>query len=43
MHVGTIMKSRDATFFESEFPIKSTPNICSHESINFHEQFIPIE
>ena len=22
MHVGTIMKSRGATFFESEFPIK---------------------
>jgi len=43
MHVGTIMESRDATFFESEFPMKSTPNISSHESINSHEQFIPIE
>ena len=27
MNVGTIMESRDATFFESEFPMKSTPNI----------------
>ena len=43
MHVGTIMESRDATFFESEFPIKSTPNISSHESIDSYEQFIPIE
>ena len=25
MHVGTIMKSRDATFFESEFPMKNAP------------------
>ena len=41
---GTIMESRDATFFETEFPMKSTPNISiSHESINSHEQFIPIE
>ena len=37
------MESRDATFFETEFPMKSTPNISSHESINSHEQFIPIE
>jgi len=37
------MKSRDATFFESEFSMKSTPNVSSHESINSHEQFIPIE
>ena len=43
MHVGTIMESRDATFFETEFPMKSTPNISSHESINSHEQFILIE
>jgi len=43
MHVGTIMESRDATFFESEFPMKSTPNISSHKSINSHEQFTPIE
>ena len=43
MHVGTIMESRDVTFFESEFPMKSAPDISSHESINFHEQFILIE
>jgi len=43
MHVGTIIESRAATFFESEFPMKSAPNISSHESINSHEQFIPIE
>ena len=43
MHVGTIMESRDATFFESEFPMKSTHNISSHESIDSHVQFIPIE
>ena len=24
MHVGTIMESRDATFFEIEFPMKNT-------------------
>ena len=26
MHVGNIIESRDATFFESEFPLKSAPN-----------------
>jgi len=26
MHVGTIMESRDATFFEREFPMENTPN-----------------
>jgi hypothetical protein len=45
MHVGTIMESRDATFFENEFPIKITPNTISHESIipHEHEHFILIE
>ena len=43
MHVDTIIESRDATFFESEFPMKNAPNISSHESINSHEQFILIE
>jgi hypothetical protein len=43
MHVGTIMESRDATFFESEFPMKNAPSTTSHESIILHEQFIPIE
>ena len=37
MHVGTIMESTDAILFESEFPMKSAPNISSHESINSHE------
>jgi hypothetical protein len=37
------MESRDATFFESEFPMKNAPSITSHESIIFHEQFISIE
>jgi hypothetical protein len=30
MHAGTIMESRDATFFKSEFPIKNAPNTSSH-------------
>ena len=34
------MESRDATFFESEFPMKNTPNTSSHEPIISHEQFI---
>ena len=42
MHVGTIMESRDATFFKSEFPTKNAPS-TSHESIIPHEQFILIE
>ena len=37
MHVGTIMDSRDATFFESEFSMKNAPNTTSHESIIPHE------
>ena len=43
MYVGNIIESRDATFFESEFPLKNAPNIFSYESINSHEQFILIE
>jgi len=42
MHVGTIMESRDATFFESEFPMKNAPS-TSRESIIPREQFISIE
>jgi hypothetical protein len=42
MLVRTIMESRDAMFFESEFPMKNTPNTSSHETIIPHEQFIPI-
>ena len=37
MIVGTIMESSDATFFESEFPIKNTPSTSSHESIFLHD------
>jgi hypothetical protein len=39
---GTIMKSRDATFFESEFPIKNTLSTSSLESIlpEMHEPVI---
>ena len=43
IHVSTIMESRDATFFESEFPMKNAPSTSSHEPIIPHEQFIPIE
>jgi hypothetical protein len=45
MHVGTIMESRDAIFFENEFPMKITPSMISHESVipHEHEHFIPIE
>ena len=43
MHVGTIMESRDATFFKSEFPMKNTPSTSSHESIVPHEKFILIQ
>jgi transposase InsO family protein len=37
MHVGTIMESRDATFFETEFPMKTTSSSSNHESIISHE------
>jgi hypothetical protein len=43
MHAGTIMESRDATFFKSEFPMKNAPSRSSHEPIILHEQFILIE
>jgi hypothetical protein len=32
---GTIMESRDATFFEDEFPMKNIPSTCSHDSVSF--------
>ena len=32
---GTIMESRDATFFEAEFLMKNTPSTSSHDSIFF--------
>ena len=37
MYVDTIIKSRDATFFENEFPIKNTPSETSHETTIPHE------
>ena len=45
MAVDTIMESRDAIFFENEFPMKNAPSTTSHEFIIFHEHenFIPIE
>nr|AAX96287.1 retrotransposon protein, putative, Ty1-copia sub-class [Oryza sativa Japonica Group]AAX96336.1 retrotransposon protein, putative, Ty1-copia sub-class [Oryza sativa Japonica Group]ABA92593.1 retrotransposon protein, putative, Ty1-copia subclass [Oryza sativa Japonica Group] len=43
MHVGTIIESRDATFFENEFPMKHTPSTSSQETIMPHEHFAPIE
>jgi hypothetical protein len=43
MHVGTIIESKDAIFFESEFPMKNAPSTSSHEPIIPHEQFILIE
>ena len=33
MAVNTIMESRDATFFENEFPIKNAPSKTGHEFI----------
>jgi hypothetical protein len=38
MHASTIMESRDATFFESEFLIKNAHNTSSHEPIISHKQ-----
>jgi hypothetical protein len=42
MYVDTIMESRDATFFENEFPMKNTPSETSHETIIPHEQELSI-
>ena len=34
MAVGTVMESRDATFFENEFPMKiGAPSVSSHDSV----------
>jgi hypothetical protein len=40
MLVGTIMESRDAMFFEDEFPMKATHNTSSDEPTIPHEHFI---
>jgi hypothetical protein len=37
MLVGTIMKSRDAMFFEDEFPMKATHNTSNDEPTIPHE------
>ena len=34
IYEGTITESRDATFFEDEFPMKNIPSISSHNSIS---------
>ena len=43
VNVGTIMESRDAIFFESEFPMKNTPSTSSHDSIILPQLHEPIE
>jgi hypothetical protein len=41
--VGTIMESRDATFFEDEFPMKATHDTSNDDPSIPHEHFIPVE
>jgi hypothetical protein len=43
MLVGTIMESRDATFFEDKFPMKATHDTSSDEPTIPHEHFILVE
>nr|CAE02382.2 OSJNBb0080H08.8 [Oryza sativa Japonica Group] len=43
MRVGTITESRDAIFFENEFPMKNTPSTSSLEPVLPHEHFAPIK
>nr|ABA94371.1 retrotransposon protein, putative, Ty1-copia subclass [Oryza sativa Japonica Group] len=43
IHVGTIIESRDATFFENEFSMKHTPSTSSQETVMPHKHFAPIE
>jgi hypothetical protein len=43
MLVGTIIESRDATFFEDEFPIKATHDTSNDELSIPHEHFILVE
>jgi hypothetical protein len=43
MAVDTIMKSRDAIFFEDEFPMKNnTPSMSSHNFISIPESHEPV-
>jgi hypothetical protein len=43
MLVGTITESRDATFFEDEFPMKATHGTSNDEPTKPHEYFIPVK
>lgn len=43
VHVGTIMESRDATFFEDIFSMKDMPSSSSQEPDTIHEPAIPME
>nr|ABA96226.1 retrotransposon protein, putative, Ty1-copia subclass [Oryza sativa Japonica Group] len=43
MNAGTILESRDATFFENEFPMKHSPSTSSKETVMPHEHFAPTE
>jgi hypothetical protein len=43
MLVSKIIEFTDATFFESEFPMKITHDVSSHEPTIPHEHFILIE
>jgi hypothetical protein len=37
------MESRDATFFEEEFPMKATRDTSNGEPTIPHEHFVPVE
>ena len=44
MRVGSIMESRDATFFESEFPMNgNAPSTSAYESVISPDTFVHIE
>jgi hypothetical protein len=43
MLVGTIMESKDATFFKDDFPMKATHDTSSDEPMILHEHFILVE
>ena len=44
MRVGSIMESKDATFFESEFPMNgNAPSTSGHESSVSPDTFVQIE
>jgi hypothetical protein len=39
VNVGTIMESRDATFFQNEFPMKNRTSTSSHECVLLPETY----